>query len=176
MRIETKRLILRELKEDDFSALFEILSDKETMQHCQNTFDENQVKALIKTNIDNYKSYKFGLFAVELKETGIVIGVCGLTLQTIDGKELLELDYYLNKKYFHKGFASEAARTIVDWLFSNTKYDAIYSCMKYSNVSAYFTAISSGMEKLNEYVDENNTFFFVYEITRLEWQAEKNEN
>ena len=44
MVIETERLFLREYMFDDFNALFEIVSDSETMQHYPAPFDENKTK------------------------------------------------------------------------------------------------------------------------------------
>lgn len=86
MEIETKRLILRELTTKDFSALFEIVSDPETMQHYPKPFDKEKTKKWIEWNLQNYKKYGFGLWAVVLKETGEFIGDCGITIQNIDGE------------------------------------------------------------------------------------------
>lgn len=44
MILETDRLILREYVEEDFDALFEILSDTETMQHYPAPFDEDRTR------------------------------------------------------------------------------------------------------------------------------------
>ncbi len=40
MELQTKRLILREYSRDDFNALYEIMSDAETMQHYPAPFDQ----------------------------------------------------------------------------------------------------------------------------------------
>ena len=85
MKIETKRLILREYTTEDFDALYEILSDPETMQHYPAPFDEERTRGWISWNLQNYRAYGFGLWAVTLKETGEFIGDCGLTIQNIDG-------------------------------------------------------------------------------------------
>jgi len=44
--IQTERLILREYKESDFDALYEIVSDAETMQHYPTPFDEERTRGL----------------------------------------------------------------------------------------------------------------------------------
>lgn len=44
MKLETKRLYLRELTEKDFSALYDVLADSDIMQHYPYTFDESRVK------------------------------------------------------------------------------------------------------------------------------------
>ncbi len=94
MKIETERLLLRELTPDDHAALYEILSDTETMQHYPKTFDEERTKGW---NLRNYKEYGFGLWAVILKETGKFTGDCGITIQIIDGALLPEIGYHIHK-------------------------------------------------------------------------------
>ena len=77
------------------------------------------------------------------------------------------------KKYWKRGFGSEAARAARDWAFEHTNYDCLYSYMKYTNVGSYSTAIANGMKKINEYQDEKNKISYVYAITREEWKALK---
>ena len=59
MILETDRLILRKYVEEDFDALFEIVSDIETMQHYPAPFDEDKTRNWIIWNWDNYKKYGF---------------------------------------------------------------------------------------------------------------------
>lgn len=173
MVLETDRLILREYATEDFDALFEIVSDIETMQHYPAPFDEDKTKNWIQWNLDNYKRYGFGLWAVVLKETKEFIGDCGITIQDIDGEMLPEIGYHIHKKYWRRGFAKEAARAVRDWVFLNTQYDTIYSYMKYTNIGSYSTAIANGMKKVKEYPDPKNTISYAYAITREEWKKMK---
>lgn len=66
--IETERLILREYTMGDFEALYEIVSDPETMQHYPAPFDVERTKGWISWNLENYEKYGFGLWAVVLKK------------------------------------------------------------------------------------------------------------
>ena len=171
--IETQRLILRKYTLDDFDALYEIMSDPEPMQHYPAPFDKEKTLNWIKWNLDNYEQYSFGLWAVVLKETGGFIGDCGITIQNIDGEMLPEIGYHINKRYWRRGFAKEAAQAVRDWVFANTKYDTIYSYMKYTNIASYSTAIANGMKKVKEYPDPKNKISYAYAITRKEWEALK---
>ena len=173
MVLETDRLTLREYVTEDFDALFEIVSDIETMQHYPAPFDEDKTRSWIQWNLDNYKKCGFGLWAVVLKETGKFIGDCGITIQDIDGEMLPEIGCHIHKKYWRKGFAKEAARAVRDWVFLNTQYDIIYSYMKYTNIGSYSTALANGMKKVKEYQDPKNTISYVYAITREEWKKMK---
>lgn len=87
MILETERLILREYTLQDFDAIYEILSDAETMQHYPKPYDKEQTKHWIEWNLRNYEEHGFGIWAVVLKETGEYIGDCGITIQNIDGEE-----------------------------------------------------------------------------------------
>ena len=168
--IETERLGLREYTPDDFDALYEILSDPETMRHYPAPFDGERTKGWISWNQDNYEKYGFGLWAVVLKETGEFIGDCGITIQNIDGEMLPEIGYHIHKKHWRKGYAGEAARAVRDWVFRNTGYNTVYSYMKYTNVASQATAMANGMRKVKEYPDPKNMVSYAFAITRAEWE------
>ena len=174
--IETERLILREYTMDDYDALYEIVSDEETMQHYPAPFDEEKTKGWITWNLDNYKKYGFGLWAVVLKETGEFIGDCGITIQDIDGEMLPEIGYHIHKKYWRRGYGKEAARATRDWVFENTDYEIVYSYMKYTNKASTSTAKAYGAKKLDEFKDDENGITVVYGISKTEWENLLTEN
>ena len=149
MIIETERLILREYTWEDFDSLYEIVSDAETMQHYPKPFDEERTKGWIEWNLQNYEKYGFGLWAVE---------------------KLPEIGYHIHKRYWRRGFGSEAAKAARDWAFNNTEYNCLYSYMKYTNIGSYSTAVANGMKKIKEYPDEKNGISYAYAITRKEWE------
>ena len=156
MIIETDRLFLREMNMDDFKALYVVLTDSDIMGYYPYVFDEKRVREWIERNMNRYRQNGFGLWAVCLKDTGEMIGDCGLTLQNIEGDMLPEIGYHIRKDCQHKGYAKEAATAVKKWAFSNTGYPALYSYCKYTNVASYKTAESIGMRFLKEYPDEAN--------------------
>ena len=166
MRIDSERLFLREMTMDDFDALYKVLADKEIMQHYPYSFDEERVRAWIQRNMDRYKEFGFGLWAVCLKETGEMIGDCGLTLQNIEGEMLPEIGYHIRAGQQRKGYAREAAAAVRDWAFANTDYPALYSYCKYTNVPSYKTAEAIGMHFEKEYPDEANGITHVSVLRR----------
>jgi RimJ/RimL family protein N-acetyltransferase len=173
MVIETDRLILREMTEKDFDALYAVLADSDIMVHYPYAFDEDRVRGWIKRNRERYRIFGFGLWAVVLKETGEVIGDCGLTMQIINGQIKPEIGYHIRKDCQRKGYASEAAKAVRDWTFINTPFHVIYSYMKYTNVPSIKTAISYGCHPVDEFTDEKNEILKVYAISRAEWKEMK---
>ena len=97
MKLETNRLILWEMNMDDYDALYAVLADSDIMQHYPYTFDEKSVRGWIDKNMERYRIFGFGLWAVCLKETGEMIGDCGLTMQNIGGVIKPEIGYHIRK-------------------------------------------------------------------------------
>ncbi len=164
--LETERLFLREMTMGDFDSLYAVLADPEIMQHYPYSFDEERVRSWIERNMKRYTDDGFGLWAVCLKDTGEMIGDCGLTLQNIDGQMLPEIGYHIRKDQQRKGYAKEAAAAVRDWAFGNTEYPALYSYCKYTTVGSFKTAESIGMHFEKEYEDEANKITHVSVIRR----------
>ena len=174
--LETDRLILREYTLEDFDGLYAILSDPETMQHYPTPYDEKETMRWLNWSFDNYQTYGFGLWAIELRESGEFIGDCGITMQNIDGEILPEIGYHIHKNHWRRGYAKEAAAAVRDWCFQNTAFDAVYSYMTHANVASYSTAASVGMKKIKEYADpEDAVYHYVYALTRKDWQSKCND-
>ena len=93
MKIETERLVLREMRAEDYDALHAVLADSDIMQHYPYTFEETRVRGWIARNFERYKVFGLGLWAVCLKETGEMIGDCGLTMQSVAGMIRPEIGY-----------------------------------------------------------------------------------
>lgn len=81
--IKTERLFLREMTEQDFDALYAVLSDSDIMRHYPYTFDEKRVPGRTNENMERYNIFGFVRWAVCLKEGGEMIGNCGLTIRSL---------------------------------------------------------------------------------------------
>lgn len=172
MVIETERLVIREYTPGDFGALYEILSDPETMQYYPKPYDEQGVRRWIAWCMDSYRQHGFGLWALELKDTKTFIGDCGISMQKIDGEWLPEIGYHIHKQYWRQGYAKEACAAVKDWLFENTSFDAVYSYMNQENIASRATAASNGMAEMKAYHNGEEALC-VYRITRDEWEKER---
>lgn len=165
--IETERLRLRQIGQDDFNNLKAILSDPITMKYYPSPYDDLGVQKWIDWCNGCYKKRGFGLWAVELKD-GTFIGDTGITLQNIDGDEVFEIGYHYNREYWHQGYASEAARACKKWYFDNTDYDEVYSYMNIDNLGSRKVAQNNGMTFIKDYHSDDE-HLVVYKITRKEY-------
>ena len=169
MVIETECLLLREMTDNDFRSLYKVLADSDIMQHYPYTFDENRVRNWIQRNVERYRIFGFGLWAVCLKETGEMIGDCGLTMQLIKGEIKPEIGYHIRADKQLQGYAKEAAIAVRDWTFNNTPFNMVCSCMKYTNEASAKTAMSYGCKQVDEFADEINGITKVFAISKNEW-------
>ena len=168
--METKRLYLREMTDNDFDALYQVLADSNIMQHYPYSFDEARVRSWIARNRERYRIFGFGLWAVCLKETGQMIGDCGLTMQMIGGEIKPEIGYHIHADHQRKGYATEAAIAVRDWTFHNTPFNMVYSYMKYTNNPSARTAMAYGCKQVDEVADDVNEITKVFAISREKWE------
>jgi ribosomal-protein-alanine N-acetyltransferase len=168
MYIETKRLILRGLVEQDAETLFEIKNDEQIMKYPFFKGDETvdfikimiaffqsvESKGLI---IDDQDPERGHLFAICLKDSGDVIGVI-----TVHPRELfseVQMGWYIKSQYTKNGYASEASASASDYLLDALSLDYICACMHIGNIASFRTAQKSGfkiIEKRIPYNEHNN--------------------
>ena len=153
--IETERLYLRELIMEDKEQLAKVLSDIESMRFYPHPFSEEEVENWINWNIDNYKKYKHGLWAVILKAGDIFLGDCGITIQNIDGEIVPEMGFHIIKDYCGKGYATEAALACKKYAFEVLNYEKLYSYTILENIPSQKVAKKVGM-KFYKYFEKNN--------------------
>ena len=150
--LETERLVMRKMTWDDKDALSLILCDDDVMYAYNGAFDDEGVNDWIERQLARYDEYNFGLWAVILKETGELIGQCGLTIQRWDEKEVLEIGYLFRKEYWHNGYATEAAAACKEYAFSELGADKVYSIIRDTNIPSQRGAERNGMRKVGETV------------------------
>lgn len=147
MILETERLYLREMNQDDFDALCKILQDEEVMYAYEGAFSNDEVQEWLDRQIARYQIWGFGLWAVILKETDEMIGQCGLTMQPWKDEEVLEIGYLFQRRYWHKGYATEAAAACKQYAFETLDADEVCSIIRDTNIPSQNVARRNDMVK-----------------------------
>lgn len=112
--ILTDRLILRDFELSDVPAVQEYASDLEVVEFME--WGPNQTEdteKFIKDQIAHQQGTDRKVFdvAMVLKDSGVLIGGVGLTL----GNGVGVIGYCLNKHYWGQGYATEAAKAMIEW-------------------------------------------------------------
>lgn len=108
-------------------------------------FNEEETNAWMQKQLQRYNDFGFGLWAIVLKESGEMIGQCGITMQEYNDMMVPEVGYLLAYKHWHKGYAIEAATACRDYGFNTLHFDAIYSIIRDNNIASQKVAIKNGM-------------------------------
>ena len=144
--LETDRLVLREMTQKDFPALCRMLQDQTVMYAYEHAFTEEEAWSWLRRQQERYHRDGFGLWAMLEKETGAMVGQCGLTWQDVGaGAPVLEVGYLFLRAHWHQGFATEAARACRDWAFSVLRAPRVYSVIRDTNVASQRVAQRNGM-------------------------------
>lgn len=145
MILETERLYLREINQDDFQSLCRIMQDNETMYAYEGAFSNEEVQEWLDRQISRYKEWNFGLWAVILKETDEMIGQCGLTMQPWKDTQVLEIGYLFERLHWHKGYATEAAKACKKYAFEVLGAKEVCSIIRDTNIASQNVALRNGM-------------------------------
>lgn len=145
MILETERLLLRQLEEDDFDALAAILGDPQVMYAYEHGFSDEEVRQWLNNQLERYAGYGFGLWAVIEKASGRLIGQCGVTMQDWSGRKVPEIGYHLRRDKWKQGFATEAARACKSYAFTTLDFPEVYSIIRENNLPSQHVALRSGM-------------------------------
>ena len=152
MILETERLRLREIQQSDFPALCMILQDAEVMYAYGRAFDDAETQAWLDKQLQRYRETGMGLWAAILKESGEMIGLCGLIVQNCDGEQVLEIGYFLQKAHWHRGYAAEAAIACKRYAFETLCAGEVCSIIREDNYASQNVARRNGMEIKNRYI------------------------
>lgn len=94
----------------------------------------------IQANLESYRRDGFGLWVIEHNGTGTFLGDCGLTVQTVDGDQLVEVGYHVTADQRGNGYATEAGRACVDYAFREVGVASVCSIVDRANTSSIAVA------------------------------------
>jgi ribosomal-protein-alanine N-acetyltransferase len=144
---ETERLLLRRFTPEDAADNYRIYADPENMRFMGRRPDSvESERQHIRRHIANYyERHGFGLWALVLKGDGRLIGRCGLLYQEAGGAQELEVTYLIDRHYWGRGLATEAAREAVRLAFERYGFSRVVALINPENVASVRVAEKVGM-------------------------------
>lgn len=127
--LKTPRLILRPFVLDDAKIVAELANDKEIATNTKNLpypYTEELAIEWINAHPDLYSDSKLMTLAVVQSKRDIVIGAIGLEIDT--NNDRAELGYWLGRPYWDQGYATEAARRLMHYAFTDLQLNRVHSC------------------------------------------------
>jgi RimJ/RimL family protein N-acetyltransferase len=114
--LETERLVLRRLSADDAEFILQLLNQPSFLQYIGDKGVRNNDDAInyIQTGpVASYERFGFGLYLVELKDTAVPIGICGLLKR--DTLPDVDVGFAFLPDYWSRGYAFEAAAAVMNY-------------------------------------------------------------
>lgn len=170
--LETERLYLRRLTQGDFRDLCKILQDEEAMYAYEHAFSDGEVHEWLDRQLARYEDYDFGLWAVTLKETGELIGQCGITKQDCDGEIVAEIGYLFQRAFWHQGYAAEAALACKRYGFETLGIEELYSIIRPENTASCRVAEKNGMRVKGQFTKHYYNMdmpHLIYSVKKPSW-------
>lgn len=167
--LTTPRLTLRRFNPGDLDFLASLLGDPEVMRFYPRTLDRSGAMAWMEKSLVRYDRDGHGFWLVCDRESGQPRGQAGVLKQELEGRQIIEVGYMLDKSYWRQGLATEAARACRDWAFRNLPVDAVHSLIRPVNLPSQGVARKNGMSPEPETVQFYGLEHFLFRITRTEW-------
>lgn len=166
--LETDRIILRGLEENDIDRLAEIYSDIEVMCYIGKgvILTYEQAKRSIENWNKYYEQFGFGNWAAIEKESGRFIGLCGLSW--LEDKSDVEVSYLFEKEAWGRGYATETAKAIIDYGFNSAGLKRLVALVYPQNTPSIHVIEKLGMKY------ECDRIFFGDKLLRV-YSIEKNQ-
>lgn len=161
--IETDRLLIRQIEQNDLEDLYAICGNEELMQFTgDGILSKELTQKWIEVTLYNYKTKGFGMYAVCDKSNHQFIGYCGLIYSKyINDNELI---YALDKDFWGQGLATEMAFAMVQYGFTALKLEMIFASINPGNLASERILAKVGFKEAFRKKDEAGLDTIYYEI------------
>lgn len=146
---ETERLFLREWVPDDWKRFRPLATDPRVLRYIGEPWTDEQIQARIALWIELAKQRGWILWAMIHREDSELIGFCGFW----DGfPPDVEIGWRLLPEYWGFGFATEAARAVLDYGFQRWRFPHVIAVAHAENRSSIRVMEKLGMEFQRSFV------------------------
>lgn len=174
--LETRRLRLRRFRDEDLLGFMAYRNDPEVARYQSWTrIDEPEARAFVdgqKVVVPGAPGHWFQI-AVELKETGALIGDCALRVNTDDSRQA-EIGFTLASEYQGHGFATEAVSSVLAYAFRTFALHRVIAVTDAKNAASVALLERIGMRREGHFL--KNVWFkggwgdeYLYAILKDEW-------
>lgn len=180
----TERLVLRAWRDDDREALAAINADPQVMAYFPAPLTRAGSDAFLDDRVlPHFAEHGYGMWALERRSDEALLGTVGLMWQTFPAPftPALEVGWRLARSAWGHGYATEAARTVLDQAFEATGVDEVVSMTSPLNRRSCAVMQRLGMthDPADDFdhprvpVDHPLRRHVLYRLSRARWSAQR---
>ena len=176
--IETERLILRKIQNNDIAKLLEYWSDDTvTMYMNINSFKSlEEVMYMVNLLNDLFNEDEAIRFAIHSKELDKIIGTCGFNSGLKQEDFIGEIGYEIGREFWGKGFMKEALRALINYGFQDLSLNRIEAYVMINNEASCGILETLGFKQegmLREHGNYKGKLWdeYIYSLLKREWRS-----
>jgi RimJ/RimL family protein N-acetyltransferase len=148
--ITTPRLLLRAFTDNDVEPMYHILNQEGVLRYFPpiDPPPRDRVQRMILGLLRHWEERGYGLWAVESRPSGALLGRCGL--QHLPETEGVEVDFILGRPFWGQGFATEAGRASIRYGFERLGVESIVGIVHLDNRASQRVLEKLGMELVEQ--------------------------
>jgi len=164
--LETKRLILRYQQASDVVFLVDLWADPQVTRYMGGPRDRDWLQSEFEETAQDPYAERYDLWPVIEKETGQVVGNCGLLDKEVEGRTEIELIYVLASSAWGKGYATEMGQALKRYAFEELGIGRLIALIEPENTSSERVAVKIGMRVEKEVIRPGGEVRKVYAVER----------
>jgi [ribosomal protein S5]-alanine N-acetyltransferase len=162
--LETARLILRVQQAGDVPALINLWTDPLAMRYMGGPRQRDQLQSEFDRVTRQPLAERYDLWPVIEKETGRVVGHCGLLPKEVEGSSEIELVYLIDPAAWGNGYASEIGQALIRYALDRLGLQRLIALIKPGNKASERVAVKLGMSLEKEIIRPSGELRKVYFI------------
>jgi ribosomal-protein-alanine N-acetyltransferase len=164
--LETERLTLRYQQPSDVAPLVDLWADPKVTRHMGGPRDREWLQSAFEETARDPRAERYDLWPLIEKETGQVVGHCGLLDKEVEGRQEIELIYVLASSAWGKGYATEIGRALKAYAFEEMGLGRLIALIEPENTASERVAEKVGMRLEKEVVRPGGELRRVYAVER----------
>lgn len=164
--LETARLTLRVQRASDVASLVDLWADPNVTRYLGGPRDRAWLRSAFEETAEDPYAERYDLWPVIERESGHLVGNCGLLEKEVEGRTEIELIYVLTPSAWGKGYATEMGRALKRHAFEEMGIRRLIALIEPENEASEQVAIRIGMRLEREVVRPGGEVRRVYAVER----------